>query len=534
MASTASPHSAADLVQRLRGLKPRQAEQWRQAEKWMAQGDTLMSGQLLLDLAKSAPDHPEVQRLLGTQQLRAGEWARAAESLARAASQRPGDFRLLLDLAQAQDQAGDSTSALESLSFATAVAESAPALFALSVEYDRQGHAQQALQAVDRCLSLAPGDAAARLQRVRCLKALGDADRAAADCRALLAAGQVRARAWFSLVDLKTVRLTADELDQLGRDAVAAGVPLAEQLMLDFAWGKALEDAGQPEQALAAFHRANAASRVLNPWNAATFSARVDGILRAFAQTPAVQARPQGREVIFLVGLPRSGSTLVEQVLASHSQVEGASELPYLNRVIEDESRRRAQAFPTWVTQATEDDWTRLGQRYLQLSARWRTQRPIATDKLPENWLLAGAALRMLPDARVIDCRRDALETCWSCYKQLFAPQRVGFTYAFDTLAAYWADCLRASAAWSAMHPARFRVQRYEALVADPPGQIRELLAFCDLPFEDGCLNFQSSQRAIRTPSALQVRQPLRKTSTPGEAYGALLDPLRVALQAGA
>jgi tetratricopeptide (TPR) repeat protein len=521
----ASP--ALTLAQRLRGLTPQLAARWREASRWLDQGDTLMSGQILLELSLSAPHHPEVLRLRGTQHLRAGDAAAAARCLADAARQRPGDFALLLDLARAQDQAGDFAAALHALQRAMPCALTAQDRFALSVVCDSQGHAELALAAVELCLALQPNDAAARLQRVRCLKALGQAQSAAADCRQLIANGQVAARAWFSLVDLKTVALTAEERAELGRAAAAPGTAVMDQLLLDFACGKALEDAGDPDAAFAALRRGNQAAQVLYPWDAAAFSGRVDAVLAAFAAAPAVQARNQGREVLFLVGLPRSGSTLVEQVLASHSAVEGASELPYLNAVIEAESRRRARPFPLWVASASEDDWTRLGQHYLRLSARWRAQRPIATDKLPENWLLAGAALRMLPEARVIDCRRDALETCWSCYKQLFAPQRVAFTYSFEALAAYWADSTRAAAFWAARFPARFRVQHYEALVANPEGQIRELLAFCGLPFEADCLAFHQSQRAIRTPSALQVRQPLRQASRPAAGYGAVLDPLR-------
>jgi tetratricopeptide (TPR) repeat protein len=526
-ASSPRGRPTATLAQRLRGLTPQQAARWREASRWMDQGDTLMSGQILLELSRSVPDHPEVLRLRGTQHLRAGDAAAAAVCLAQAARQRPGDFALLMDLATAQDQAGEHAAALQALQEAMSCVGTAAEGFALSVAGDSQGHAELALAAVEHCLARQPNDAAALLQRSRCLKALGQAQRAAADCRQLIATRQVLARAWFSLVDLKTVPLTAPERAQLGQAATAPSQALTDQLLLDFAWGKALEDAGEHAAAFAAFERGNRVAQALYPWDAAAFSKRVDAVLEAFATAPSAQAHSQGREVLFLVGLPRSGSTLVEQVLASHSAVEGASELPYLNTVIESESRRLGRPFPLWVASASEDDWTRLGQHYLRLSARWRAQRPIATDKLPENWLLAGAALRMLPEARVVDCRRDPLETCWSCYKQLFAPQRVAFTYSFDALASYWADSTRAGAAWAERYPTRYRIQHYEALVADPEGQIQALLSFCGLPFEAGCLAFHTSQRAIRTPSALQVRQPMRQTSTPAAGYGGWLDPLR-------
>ena len=492
----------------------------------LANGDLLMAGQWLLQLAQTAPDHPEVLRWRGARHLATGEWADAAACLSRSAALRPDDFAVLVPLAQAQEQSGDHDAALHTVQTALRCARSAQEWLALSIECDRQGHTELALQAVNRALASDPTAPLPLLQRARCQQALGLAEGAAADCRSLIAAHQLEARAWFTLLDLKTVGLQDGELAQLQQAASSPRSSSTERQLLDFALGKALEDAAQFEPALAALRRANDAAQALHPWDAAAFARQVQGIRQAFENGPRNRARDQGSEVIFLVGLPRSGTTLVEQVLASHSRVEGASELPYLNMVVEEESRRRGQAFPLWVAAASADDWTRLGQRYLGWTARWRQQRPVATDKLPENWLLAGAALAMLPQARVIDCRRDALETCWSCYKQLFGPQRVGFTYGFETLAAYWHAYDGLCRFWAQRHRQCFHVQAYEALVAEPEAQIRALLAFCGLPFEPACLHFHTAQRAIRTPSALQVRQPLKRMSTPAAGYGALLDPL--------
>jgi hypothetical protein len=250
-----------------------------------------------------------------------------------------------------------------------------------------------------------------------------------------------------------------------------------------------------------------------------------------FSRSFARSDTDQGQEVIFLVGLPRSGSTLVEQVLASHPRVEGASELPYLQQVIEEESQRRRRPFPLWAAEASAADWTRLGRDYLRRSARWRQQRPIATDKLPDNWLFTGALRAMLPGARIVDCRREALQTCWSCYKQLFGPGLAAYSYDFESLAQFAVACERAGDAWTAREPGHVRVQHYEALIQDAEREIRALLAFCGLPFDPACLNAHTAQRAIRTPSALQVRQPMKRISAPADAYGALLDPLRTALQ---
>jgi hypothetical protein len=226
--------------------------------------------------------------------------------------------------------------------------------------------------------------------------------------------------------------------------------------------------------------------------------------------------------------MPRSGSTLVEQILASHSQVEGGGELPDLPMVLTEDSRRRGVAFPHWVAAAGGDDWARLGRRYLERTAHWRERRPRFTDKLPYNWFYVGAIRAMLPGARVIVARRDPLETCFSCYRQHLAQNE--YTRTFADLAAFWRDFDRAATRWRELHPAHVFESSYEELVAEPQARIRALLDFCGLPFEAQCLEFHRTEREVHTPSAMQVREPLRRDTARSARYGSLLDPLRAAL----
>lgn len=520
---------AVELRERLRGLPPAQIVLMRQVMRLHAAGDRAMANHWLAEVAAQAPDHPEVLYWQALHHAESADWPQAVQALTRASAQRSDDFRICCLLGAAQGHEGDGVAARHSLGLAAGCAHSAKDWLKLSIECDNQGLYDDALSAAEAALRLDPRSVVGLLQRSRCNKALGHAQAAAADCRTLIAAGRESARAWFALVDLKTIALSAAERQQLEAAALRSEVA-AERQLLDFALGKALEDAGEFEGALVVFNRANQAVRAAAFWDSAAFARRMAGVREAY-DGPIAQAAPQGREVIFIVGLPRSGSTLIEQVLAAHPAVEGASELPYLQQVISAESRRRGQPFPAWVSQASAPDWTRLGQHYLRLSARWRLHKPIATDKLPDNWLYVGAIRAMLPEARIIDCRRDPLETCWSCYKQLFGPGLATFSYGFDSLAQYWQACEHMGDRWARQSPEQLRIQSYEALVTQPETQIRELLAFCQLPYQSACLNFQSAQRAIRTPSALQVRQPLRQTSTPAALFGALLDPLRTALE---
>ncbi len=523
----------AELRQRLRGLSAEHADMMRQVMRLHAEGDTLMATQWLLQLAQQVPDHPEVRLWQGWRHLQARDWPQALAQLLPVVAARPEDFKARVMLASAQAQAGQAAAALLGLQQAEAQARSAGDWLQLAREFDSLGAYEDSLRAVQTHLRLMPQSAVGRLQRSRVAKALGQAELAAADARALIRQGQELPRAWFSLLDLKTVALAPGELAQLRNTASDRAWPAAERVLLDFALGKALEDAGDHAGAFAALQRANGAVRATTPWNAAGFAQQRAAHQQIFAgqATPASPAQNQGADVIFLVGLPRSGSTLVEQVLAAHSDVQAASELPYLGLVLRAESQRRGGDLLAWAGQATAEDWARLGQDYLRASAAWRAQHRVSTDKLPDNWLYLGAIRKMLPQARIIDCRRDLLETCWSCYKQLFGPGLAAFSYDFDSLAQYARACAAEGDHWAARAPERVRVQSYEALVAEPEAQIRQLLDFCGLPFEAGCLNFQSAARAIRTPSALQVRQPMRQTSTPAAGYGALLDPLRQALQ---
>jgi hypothetical protein len=398
------------------------------------------------------------------------------------------------------------------------------------VQFDRLALHAESIAAAGQALALQPAHPLVRMLLARGFAATGRTDDAAQQYRRVIASGSPRAwQAWFSLVDLKTVRLEAKELVALERAHAAAQPGSEPRCVLGYALGQVYEDAGRHEDAWRRFAEANAWRRRNAKWDAAGFSRQVDTMQAMFA-TPRAHARAQGAEVIFVVGLPRSGTTLVEQVLAAHPEVEGASELPDLPAVLAQESQRLGAPFPRWCATASEADWTRLGAIYLERTARWRAQRPRSTDKLPGNWLCIGVIRAMLPDARIIDSRRDAVETCWSCYKQLFAPGLADYTYDLVELAAYWRDYDRLTREWVERAPQRVRMQSLEQLQSAPEAEIRALLEFCGLPFDPACLRFHESARSIRTPSAAQVRQPLAVRPPRNLRYGDLLAPLRAAL----
>jgi len=524
------PARQADPEARLRGLSTTVAANLRRARQAMQAGDAAAAELAVLAACTQAPAHPESLRWAARVDLLRGCHAQAAARIDAALAQWPADPELLLDAALMAHGRDDDPAVMAFLLRARDAARDTALLLRVAIESDRLGHDGLAAESAAAALARAPGMVPALLQRGRSLNALGRVVEATAAFRAVLGAHPDHPGAWFSLLEQKTVRLTPDELGALERAEANCRGDDEDRCLLGFALGRALEDAGRHADAFAALGRANALARRVRPWDAAAFSRQVDAVLGAFDAPVAAAASARGAEVLFVVGLPRSGTTLIEQVLAAHPQVEGASELPYLYQVVDAQSRRRGIPFPEWVATATPADWDGMGADYLRRSARWRERKPTATDKMPANWLLAGAALAMLPGTRVVALHRDPLETAWSCYKQYFARDLVGFAYDFGDIAAYWRDYERATRRFTARFPDRFRIQRYEDFVDDPEGQTRELLAFCGLPFDPACLRFHEAERSVRTASAAQVRQPLRRDTARTAAYGALLDPLRALL----
>ena len=475
------------------------------------------------------PDHAEVLRLrAGAQNLR-GDSLGAIATMHRAVAQRPRDALYHNTLGTALLTHEDYDGAVASLRRAIELdARLASAWYNLGLAYMRCALPGQSADAFRHTLALAPGHIDARAMLADMLKASARVSAAIDEYRRVLAQAPTAGMAWWGLADVKTVRLSESDITAMQRALGDARASDDDRIAIGFALAKAHDDQHQFAAALAALAAANAIARERTRWNAAAHAAQIDRILAAFDPPPTGADAALGSEVIFVASLPRSGSTLIEQILASHSQVEGAGELPDLPLVLTEESRRRGQPLPLWIGDATPDDWQRLGLRYLQRTSHWRERKPRFTDKLPGNWPYIGAIRAMLPGARVVIARRDPLETCLSIYRQRLIGNEYSRT--FSDLAAYWRDFDRATRRWHALHPVLVHVSVYEKLIADPEAHIRELLGFCGLPFETQCLQFHRTERDVHTPSAMQVRQPLRRDTARAARYGALLDPLRAEL----
>ena len=477
-----------------------------------------------------AADHPRPIGLLGKVLRRQGKAAEAVATLSDAVARHPQDFELRQDLAGSLADNGQLNSAIDQYREALSLRPDAKVWFELGNTFDRNSQGEDALHAAQQSLRLAPQHMPTRFLRARALTTTGQIEDAAREYRSLTRRPAQAAKAWFGLLDLKTVRLAGQELVSIEKLESDPRTTAMDRILAGFALGQAYESAGRYPEAVRAVQRANHLMRRNIEWSAESHAELIKEIASTFTKSVETRTDQAGFPVIFIVGMPRSGSTLVEQILAAHPGVVGAGELPYVDQLIVAESHRRGQEFPRWVADATEDDWRRLGQAYLERTQRWHGSGRF-TDKMPANWKYVGALRRMLPAARFIFTERDLLETCWSCHKQMFSPGRINFSYDWAELAEYTRSCRALWRVWEGLYPERCRAQSHEALQADPEGQVRELLAFCGLEFEHSCLDFHTAKRVVKTASAAQVREPLRRNTSRQGRYGESLEPLARVLE---
>jgi Tfp pilus assembly protein PilF len=505
------------------------AQQWlSEAGKALSQGRPDLAEQPLKRVLAEAPDFANAQFLYGIACQMRGDNTTAAEYMRKAATQRPDDPNILTNLGGALYDSGATEEAFVCLRHATELAPTqASNWFNLGKALKLHRQLDEAADALRRALDLNEEHISARNTLADIFTIRGDIPDAVVEYRKVLALQPDQAQAWHGLANLKTETLTLSDVAQIRSILQNPQLPLDTRVLLGFSLYKALEDQRDYSGAFQALRNANTAKRQLVQWDAAAEHAYMDAITEAFRNPLPPPLDPTlGHEVIFIASLPRSGSTLVEHILASHPLVEGANEIQDLSNVVDDESKRRGKDFPHWVTEATAEDWARMGNNYLARTARWRTKCPYFTDKGLQNWQWIGAIRAMLPGAKIIDCHRDPVETCFACYRQLFS-EGILFSYDLKDLASYYNDYQHLSDYWQEHYPHKVFDLAYEKLVQEPEAQIRQLLAFCQLPFDAACLSPHQTQRDVHsTASAAQVRQPIRGDTARTPHYRDFLAPL--------
>ena len=378
-----------------------------------------------------------------------------------------------------------------------------------------------------------------RLWRANALKVTGRQSEAVADYRASLAARPDNGVAWFSLANLKTYRFDDDEVARMRAAETRNALQDMDRVYLNFALGKALEDRGDHEASWRSYKRGNAVRKSLGRWRPDVAEARAARLKQVFTAEAFAERAGWGVEdpaPIFILGLPRSGSTLIEQILASHSQVEGTQELTEIGRYAGELCGRDPDCGLPMNFEAllrlTAGETRALGERFLAETRTYRRLgRPFFIDKMPNNFWHIGLIHLILPRAVIIDVRREPMACGFSNLKQLFGTTNQEFTYGVEDIARYYRTYLEVMRHWDEVLPGRVSRVSYEDVVDDLDGGVRRMLAHCGLDFESACLSFHETRRSVRTPSSEQVRQPLgREGLTQWERYAPWLAPLGDAL----
>ena len=547
-------------------------------EAWRALGDqhTLAGDSVAADAAYALQIRASVSepRLIEAASALAENRLAVAEALLRAfLKQKPADaaaIRMLAEVAARLGRYGDAGTLLERC------LEIAPAFDAARQNYAqvlyRANRPEAALAQVERLLARDPRNPSYRNLRAAALVKLGDFAEAVDLYAAVLAdypaqpkgwmsyghalktvgrqADSIAAyrtaigqapelgEVWWSLANLKTVRFDAADIAAMQAQLARPELAGDDRFHLHFALGKAFEDLADHAGSFDHYARGNALRRDEIDYDADATTAAHARARALF--TPDYFAARRGwgcpaADPIFVVGLPRAGSTLIEQILASHSLVEGTTELPDIiaiaKRLGERRSRRDDDKYPEVLAGLDAAQVAALGAEYLDRTRIQRkTARPHFVDKMPNNFAHLGMIATILPNARIIDARRHPMGGCFAAYKQHFARGQ-NFSYALDELGRYYRDYVELMHHFDRVLPGRVHRVLYENMVAEPEAEIRALLDYCGLPFEAACLDFHATERAVRTPSSEQVRQPIFATGVDQwQHYAQWLQPLRDSL----
>lgn len=407
------------------------------------------------------------------------------------------------------------------------------------------GDLESAIPLIEQLIGEHPARPELRTTYAEALRYAGRTADSARELRTALRLRPGMGQAYWDLAALQGNLLTDDDVAAMSEHLRDANQTLSSRMMSAYALGQALETRGDFAGSFAAYEAGAALSREIVDESGEVYhqESYVEGVRRLCAAFTAplyvgeAPAEKPDSTPIFVLGMPRAGSTLVEQILASHSLVEATIELPIIDLIRRDLSLSlrliMEDAYPECVGDLTGSELAALGARYLEQSTFYRKKGlPYFVDKRPWNWLNAGLIGLILPHAKIIDVRREPMAACFAMYKQMLTPL-APFSYDFNDIAHYYAQYVRMMAHYESVMPGRIHFLSYERLIEDAETEIRRLLDYCGLPFEKACLRFWETERVIATPSAAQVRRPIyRDALQQWRNFEPWLEPLREALKA--
>lgn len=407
----------------------------------------------------------------------------------------------------------------------------------LAAVFAKLGKTEESATSYKIATELDPKLAGAHLGLGHVLKTLGDVDAGIAAYRQAINLRPNFGEIYFSLSNLKTFRFTDDEIEDMAIRIDQEKLDTDSVVHFAFSLGKAYEDNKDYDKAFEYYSRGNEEHRNLISYDPVQTELAHEKLKETFTQEffENIKTSDVGnpdKSPIFIVGLPRSGSTLLEQILASHSQVQGTSELPDLGIVSQMISNKaKGRAFPGGILQMSNKEITHLGDEYIKRTKRYRGDTPFFTDKMPNNFAHVGLLSAILPNAKIIDARRHPLDSCLGSFKQHFAKGQT-FTYDMFELGEFYLHYDNLMHHWNDVLPGKVLRVQYEDVVQNLDTQVRRILDYCGLPFEEGCVNFHETKRSVRTASSEQVRQPIYSGSVnTWQRFDSHLEPLKDILE---
>ncbi len=399
----------------------------------------------------------------------------------------------------------------------------------------RVGDYDEAVALYEAVLKARPNQEKVWMSYGHVLKTVGRREDSVAAYRRALALKPGFGEVWWSLANLKTVTFSDDDMAMMADELGRADIVDDDRLHINFALGKAFEDRGDWPRAFAHYDAGNILRRKAQNHDAAAHSAHVarhaDMLTASFLADRAGGGHAAA-DPIFVLGMPRAGSTLIEQILSSHSMIEGTQELQEIGMIVQQLiGKDKREVYPEILARLTPADREELGARYIaRTRINRKTDKPYFIDKMPNNWLHIGLIHLILPNAKIIDARRHPLDCCFSNFRQHFARGQ-SFSYGLDDVGRYYVDYVRLMKHIDAVLPGRVHRVIHEALVKDTEAEVRAMLSDLGLPFEENCLRFWQNDRAVQTPSAEQVRRPINRDGMDRwQPYAQWLDPLKSAL----
>ena len=506
----------------------------------IAQGKLIKAEQLCKAFMQKVPRNIEGMRLLADIGSRLGVLEDAEFLLESAVEFAPDHTKARIDYIQVLRKRQNYQESLRQAKLLLDADPSNPQFQSVfAVESMQSGDYDTALSMFESILKILPEDPVTLTSRGHALKTQGQTEDAIDSYRRAIKKYAAHGEAYYSLANLKLFSFSDEEIQAMEAQESNLGISHQSRIYLNFALGKAYEDKGLFDKAFMFYERGNAFKKSQSRYKASDLTAEFkaqtevfdDAFIASHANTGFTSPDP-----IFIVGLPRSGSTLLEQILASHSQVDGTMELPNMlalaQKLRRGERMSAVNHYPGILKELPAEQFLEFGEKFIDETRVHRGSAPFFIDKMPNNFRHVGLIKLMLPNAKIIDARRHPMGSCFSGFKQLFAEGQE-FTYGLEEVGTYYRDYVELMDHWDKVLPGQVLRVQYEEVVADLDTQVRRILDYCGLEFEESCINFHETDRSVRTPSSEQVRQPIYQSGVEQwKNFESNLDPLKQALGA--